>query len=336
MTSLGPIAPSVIIPAYDVADYLAGAVESVRRQTRPVRELIVVDDGSSDATVKVARACAETWAKEGRVLRVITQTNAGAAAARNRGLELAESAWVAFLDADDRWHPTLLEELASTLEGAPSAQLVFPQVRYVDEQDRPLGIESRRGRARVGLKELLLDNPIHTASGVLVRTEALRKIGGFDPEQRACNDLEAWVRLATWTDDPIAASAAVAVDYRRRGGQITSDWSRMRTYWLRMIDLAEGRRPEEVGPLRAEAYGRQHLYWSTLAYANGDFRAARRLVARAWWHAGRSLAAHPHLWVRSVACVASLLPTRVHEGIRDRFNQIRRTLRWDLSRAAPP
>ena len=85
---------SVIIPAWNAAPFLAEAIASVRRQTWPVNEIIVVDDGSTDGTAEVARAA-------GSDIRVICQENLGPAAARNRGLAAASGDYVTFLDADD-------------------------------------------------------------------------------------------------------------------------------------------------------------------------------------------------------------------------------------------
>jgi glycosyltransferase involved in cell wall biosynthesis len=97
---------SVVIPAYNVADYVGDAVRSVLRQTYPVREIICVDDGSTDGTLEKLRAL-ETAHPE-RV-RVLTGANAGAPTARNRGLAEASAKWVQFLDADDVLLPEKLE-----------------------------------------------------------------------------------------------------------------------------------------------------------------------------------------------------------------------------------
>jgi glycosyltransferase involved in cell wall biosynthesis len=86
---------SVVIPAFNAARYLTAAVDSVRRQPWPDVEIIVVDDGSQDDTAKVAERLDHVVC--------VRQPNAGAAAARNRGVELATGEWLAFLDADDCW-----------------------------------------------------------------------------------------------------------------------------------------------------------------------------------------------------------------------------------------
>src|SRR3954469_10276808 len=94
---------SVVIPAYNAAQTVGTAVDSVLAQTFADLELIVVDDGSRDDTAAVVRA---RDAPRGKLVR---SSNQGVAAARNRGLALASGAFVAFLDADDAWQPTKLE-----------------------------------------------------------------------------------------------------------------------------------------------------------------------------------------------------------------------------------
>jgi glycosyltransferase involved in cell wall biosynthesis len=101
---------SVVIPCYNGADFLAQTLESVMRQTWPPAEIIVIDDGSTDNSEAIA-------ASLGAPIRVIRQTNQGESVARNRGINEAKGSWIAFLDADDLWHPTKLEKQRVFLQG---------------------------------------------------------------------------------------------------------------------------------------------------------------------------------------------------------------------------
>ena len=93
---------SVVMAAYNYAPYISEAIESVLAQTRPPLDVIVVDDGSTDATPEVLAAFGDR-------IRVLRQTNQGASAARNRGIEAARGEYIAFIDADDVWKPRKLE-----------------------------------------------------------------------------------------------------------------------------------------------------------------------------------------------------------------------------------
>ncbi len=100
---------SVVIPVWNRQELVKRAIESALRQTYPPAEIVVVDDGSTDETAVVVRAYADR-------VRYVFQTNKGAAAARNLGVETAVSPWIAFLDSDDYWHEDHLTHIAAAIQ----------------------------------------------------------------------------------------------------------------------------------------------------------------------------------------------------------------------------
>jgi len=112
---------SVIIPVYNDDRYLAEAIESVVSQTHQPVELIVVDDGSTDQSGEVARSFAD------RGVRYCHQVHAGIGPARNKGVELAQGDFLAFLDADDRWPQEKTERQLRAFESDPTLEMVFGQ-----------------------------------------------------------------------------------------------------------------------------------------------------------------------------------------------------------------
>ncbi|GAC1545117.1 MAG: hypothetical protein NVS3B16_14150 [Vulcanimicrobiaceae bacterium] len=116
-----PLPVTVVVPAYNAAAYLAAALASVRRQTAPPQELVVVDDGSTDETAAIAR---------GFGARVISGPNGGLAHARNVGIRAANAPWIAFLDADDMWRDERLERQWSALTAAPGPLVVATDYTY--------------------------------------------------------------------------------------------------------------------------------------------------------------------------------------------------------------
>jgi glycosyltransferase involved in cell wall biosynthesis len=112
---------SVIIPAFDAAQYLGEAIDSVARQTHDRVETIVVDDGSTDDTPAVA-------ARYGNALRYVAQPNRGHAAARNHGVRVSSGRFLAFLDADDLWEPDKLASQLAAFDADPSLDIVFGHV----------------------------------------------------------------------------------------------------------------------------------------------------------------------------------------------------------------
>ena len=119
---------SVVMPTYNAAETLYASVLSVQAQTCRAWELILVDDGSTDGTLEVAR---ELEAKDHRI-RVVSQANAGPAAARNTGIALARARIIAFLDADDLWHRHRLAACLHHFGTNPQAGIVFTRVNFVE------------------------------------------------------------------------------------------------------------------------------------------------------------------------------------------------------------
>ena len=118
-------AVSVIMPAYDAERYLHTAVESVLRQSFADLELLIVDDGSSDRTVAIARSYASRDAR----VRVLEQPNAGPGPARNAGFRAATGRLFAFLDSDDEWDETFLAEHVAILDARPDLDVVVGNAR---------------------------------------------------------------------------------------------------------------------------------------------------------------------------------------------------------------
>ncbi|MGD9509363.1 MAG: glycosyltransferase family 2 protein [Geminicoccaceae bacterium] len=174
---------SCVVPVYNGAAFLEEALASALEQTRPPLEVILVDDGSTDATPEVA-------ARLGSRIRYVRQENAGPAAARNCGIGLARGDLVSFLDADDLWHPEKLERQVARFAAQPQLELLlahfgnFWVAELAEEEarfkDHPLA------RARPG----------YTALTMLVRREVFCRIGRFDAATRH-RDVVGWLMLAT-------------------------------------------------------------------------------------------------------------------------------------------
>lgn len=153
---------SVVIPAYNAALFIAEAIDSVLEQGVEV-EVVVVDDGSTDDTAAIV-AC------RGAPVRLERQSHSGVGAALNAGLDRASGAWIAFLDADDRWAPRKLERQGAVLAANPEIDLVFGHVEEFSSGDAAL--PSSRWLIR-GL------SPGRLAGAMLVRRELFDRVGRF-------------------------------------------------------------------------------------------------------------------------------------------------------------
>lgn len=184
---------SVVVPAYNAADTLGETLESVAAQTFRDFELVVVDDGSSDATLKVLLKYAAKWPW----LRWEHQQNTGVAAARNRAIELARGEFIAFLDADDLWMPDKLSAQMEAFDRNPAAACVYTdEIDFQPDRDMPKTLFQDKRPARGNILRQLFPGNFVLTSSLMVRKAAILEIGGFNPAHRVYEDLDLFMRLA--------------------------------------------------------------------------------------------------------------------------------------------
>lgn len=212
---------SLIIPAYNAEDYLEEAIRSALTQSMPAREIIVVDDGSTDRTADIAVSF-------GTEVQLIRQCNLGVSAARNVGIRSAKSPWIAFLDADDVMVPDRFEIQGQMLAENPKLEIISGlQVLFEGRQWLP-GIT--REPFGPGL-----------ASAITCRTTAFAKVGLFDTRYRG-PEVIAWLTKAADLKIPSAVANRPVV-YRRVHDRNLSRTMRPTDEYARMIkDLLDRRR----------------------------------------------------------------------------------------------
>lgn len=236
---------SVVIPAYNAAPYLAATLNSVFEQTLRPAEVIVVDDGSTDDTVAIAR---------GFDVRVISLSNRRAAAARNAGTYAASGEYIAYMDADDLWLPDKLAVQVSALESQTGAAFSFTDYRAFDERgvhEKSSGLlhhpAFRRVASIVGKKTKCGDIVIADdgnrpvlpdcyilPSSLLVRREDVLAIGAFDETVLVSEDFEFLLRL--FKRVPAVAVMQSLLLYRRHAAQQTANQT---TFKLSVFDIAK-------------------------------------------------------------------------------------------------
>jgi hypothetical protein len=218
---------SVVIPAYNAAATLLDTLVSASSQTYPDMEIIVVDDGSTDDTSQIVR---DFEIHDSRV-RLISQANGGVARARNTGIAAASGTLIAPLDADDLWHPTKIEKQVAALTAAgPQAALCYSSFRRIDEAGNVLHSAGRATYEGWVFRRLLHVNFIGSGSSPLVRKDALRQIGGYDPSLRdqgheGCEDYLMQLQIARrWQ---YACVPEFLVGYRRRANSMSAEFANM-------------------------------------------------------------------------------------------------------------
>jgi peptidoglycan/xylan/chitin deacetylase (PgdA/CDA1 family) len=185
-----PMKVSIIIPVYNAASTLSETLASVRRQSYSHWEAVIVDDGSTDDSLSIARAAAETDAR----FRVVSQGNRGASAARNTGIAQATFDWLLFLDADDWIAPNHLEVMTAALSSRPDLDAVVCKwvLVYKDEQQG----SARRCRDLDQLFAQTVAGCPFAIHACMMRKGVVDSVGGFNEELRTCGDWHFWQKIA--------------------------------------------------------------------------------------------------------------------------------------------
>jgi glycosyltransferase involved in cell wall biosynthesis len=305
---------SIVMPCFNAEQHLARSVGSVLAQSFREWELIAVNDGSTDSTLEWLHGQSDAR------IHVISQVNMGLSSARNSGLAAARSPYVAFLDADDTWHPAFLEEMFNALATRPDAVLAYcgwQNVGLAKGRGKPFVPPDYEGTDKL---ETLLSEcrwPVHAA---LVKLAPVRGVGGFDRSLKSCEDFALWVRLALAA--PIVRVPKVLAYYHFHGGnQLSKNLVQIAlSHWKAQNDYLR-EHPEIVCML-----GRPRLRALTLgsllargyaAYWQRDLRTARVIFREVMRH----LYGRPGDWKYMIP---AWLPESWHRrvlAIRDRNTQ---------------
>jgi glycosyltransferase involved in cell wall biosynthesis len=281
MDSFDPTLISVVMPCYNAAPYVEAAMASVLGQSYARVELVVVDDGSTDGSDAIIERIAN--AHPGRVA-VFHQINSGPYAARNHGLSHAHGNFVAFLDADDSWHPDALKQLHDAMQEthADVAYCGWQNVGELAQNTQPFIPPNYAAADAVALFLKSCPWPIN---GVLLRRQLLDALRGFSERRPTAMDYDLWLRMLA--AEPVVVRVPEVLAYYRRYPRGVSQIPR----WRQVFDAVAvredfvHRHPEQVahldragrdaslyGPLLAEAY---RCHWRR------DLDSARRLFRRA-------------------------------------------------------
>lgn len=255
---------SVIIPSYNMERFTPLTVESVLAQDYLNIEIIVVDDGSTDGSVAALT-------RFGDRIRVLEQKNAGACAARNRGLAECKGDFVAFLDCDDLWETHKLSRCVEALMAEPSAVMVHSHAYWIDADGKVFGPPSFEPRP-VGKIFLELARLNHVMNSTpLCRTAAVRAVGGWDEAIFTTADWELWLRLAhrgsiSFLPEVLARTRVVSF-YNAR------NINKTRREWVYVLDKHRAWLNDES---YAQGLARMSYYVARLYAANDDYASARR------------------------------------------------------------
>ncbi len=193
------ISVSVVIPTYNRESRLPAAIRSVLGQSLPPSEIIVIDDGSTDATPALMAQFPE--------VRYIQQENRGVSEARNHGIRLAKHEWIAFLDSDDEWLPRKLEKQCDAVERQSKYRFCHTDEVWIRNGRR---VNPMKKHAKYGgrIFNQCLALCVVSPSSVLLHRDLFACYGLFDPELPVCEDYDLWLRICVrepvlYVDEPL-------------------------------------------------------------------------------------------------------------------------------------
>ncbi|WP_018077009.1 glycosyltransferase family 2 protein [Thiobacillus denitrificans] len=282
MDNFDPALISVVMPCHNAAPYVEEAIASVLQQTYPQVELVVVDDGSTDGSADIVERLA--IAHPGRVT-VQHQTNSGPYAARNQGLAHARGNFVAFLDADDTWHPDALKQLHAALTDT-LADVAYCGWQNVGEAAANTQPYVPPNYAETDAAALFLQACPWPINGVLLRRQLVDTLRGFSERRPTAMDYDLWLRMLVQQPTVVRVPEVLAY-YRRypRGDAHIPRWRQVfdaiavredfvRHHPEQVAHLGRNERDARVyGSLLPEAY---RCHWRR------DTDSARRLFRHAF------------------------------------------------------
>lgn len=200
MENLNPISFSVVIPLYNKENHIKRSMESVIEQDYPEFELIIVDDGSTDNSVKIAEEIAEEI-NDTRI-KIIKQKNMGVSVARNRGIECARSEYICFLDADDMWSREFLSSIVGLINKYPNAG-AYATAYNIQRKSNTIYSSNYFHSLPIEWVGILDDYfkyairaPIVSASSVVIPKHVFEDVGYFPVGIKRGEDLEMWRKIA--------------------------------------------------------------------------------------------------------------------------------------------
>ncbi|MCM1984688.1 glycosyltransferase family 2 protein [Lyngbya confervoides] len=268
---------SIVIPAYNAMAFLPETLASALSQTFRDFEIILVDDGSTDGIIPWVRSHPHPQ------VQLISQSNQGLAGARNTGIRESSGEYIAFLDADDLWHPEKLAHQVKVLDREPEVGLVYTWVANIDSQGQPTGrIHQHQLQGKIW-PALTQHNIVECGSVALVRRQCFDHCGVFDTQLGSfLEDWDMWLRLARHY--PFQVVPIPLVQYRQHPQSASKNWTAMAQSFQRVMKKTFSQAASEDLTLQAKSCGHFYLYclaWKPIQSQAQDYKQARRFLRQA-------------------------------------------------------
>ena len=277
MTS--PPVISIVMPAYNASETIIASIKSLQAQTLTSWELIVVDDGSTDDTAKLV----QQMAYQDKRICLVQRPNSGPSVSRNRGVELARSDLIAFLDADDFWASERLLGMLSLFESDPATGVAFSRTRFIDAKTLKPGTLTPFIPS-LSASDLMAENAVCSTSNIVCRKSIFTASGGFTPGLDYAEDQDWLLRITLSNACKIVGVDAEWFFYRSSPESQSADLEAMRNGWFQMVGATCIDFPETSPKAARRAYGPYHRQLARRAIRMGDAPAGSKYILSALRH----------------------------------------------------
>lgn len=259
---------SIIIPCWNGEAYLSEAIASAVSQTHKAIEVIVVDDGSTDGSLEVARTFP--------TIEILSQKNAGVSAARNAGLARSKGEFIVFLDADDRLHSEAVRCHLAAFDKSDAIGMVYGSTRIVDAQGRVIGHSAQAAKS-FSWKDVLM-GVTPTPSQAMLRRDSLVRAGLFNPSVALGEDFDLYLRVTRLSEG--YCHGEVVADYRRHPQQATKQPS---ASLVSILGVVENFRSLSSNSVRdEEIWARARRHWTTYYGQYIPFEVVKTVLKLDW------------------------------------------------------
>ena len=276
---MSKILVSVIIPLYNCERYIAQAIESILNQTYKKFELIVVDDGSTDCSLKIVK----TFRDER--IKIISRKNGGLAKARNSGITEAKGEIAGFLDADDYWHPSKIETHIKHFKAYPDIGLSYSYSQFCDEDSNLKPLYQISEINNIQATDIFFKNPIGNGSTFMLRRQLALDISNsrdshcsdiqlFNPKLYQSEDIECWLKISLETNWKIAGIPFILTYYRINSLGLSSKLMKQFNSWNTTVNMIAVRHPEFVKNNYSKAKSYYLRFLARRAYSNRKLKAS--------------------------------------------------------------
>ena len=286
---------SIIIPAFNAEKFVCEALESVFTQSYGPIEVIVVDDGSTDKTAEVVKSYQTRRINKERLI-FIHQQNAGPSAARNAGINVAKSKYIAFLDSDDIWTKDKLLRQIQLMETHPDTGLLFGDTRrfsrdnilissLFEQKGYDLDFFGENFYLKHAYNKILTNGNFITTGTVILKRKCLEHVGYFDENLRYSEDMDLWLRIAVRY--PIAYSTDLYMLRRIHEHNVSENIEAMYLGFITVMQKHWEHYPDAIRQNEikiSKLYQKKYYELGYVFFSKNEFRKARSYFAKSLFH----------------------------------------------------